>query len=154
MRGASIIVGYLDRGHVMPPATWPHNHIQERLFIRQFWLVHCMTMYVGILQLLVAGCHDAVRVLRVHIDDASKQSSDALAAALERVAAGEEPAVDQQSIPGPHDGDANASGREVEEDEHLTMHMLCEVSVACSCGPCLGPKALPLSTAPKFMTMT
>ena len=41
------------------------------------------------MQLLVAGCHDAVRLYRVHIDDASESSRTALAAAIQRVAAGE-----------------------------------------------------------------
>ena len=52
-------------------------------------------------QLLLAGCHDAVRLYRVQIDDASERSTQAVAAAINRVAAGEHLQVVLNAASGP-----------------------------------------------------
>ena len=61
-------------------------------------------------QLLLAGCHDAVHVYRIHIDDASQRSSEALAIALDRVAAGEDCQIQLNSPSGTHRTPADPPG--------------------------------------------
>lgn len=92
-------------------------------------------------QVLLVGCHDALRMYRVRIDDACEASQKLLTAAIERVAAGEGSieSISFGSDAAPPDESAhlhqdqpleNGHAHEGEEDTHLSLQLLAQVSGA------------------------
>ena len=90
-------------------------------------------------QVLLAGCHDALRLYRVRIDDASEQSQRTIAAAIARVAESpgeelQEVAVEGQAVGSEGHPSAFSAGQTpdaADTDEHLNLQLVNQVRGQC-----------------------